>query len=79
MQQVLAINNYTLTIFSKKLIFFWIKDTRILLFLVEHYTIQTDIIGYHLLPNSMSFYLKYFEVSFLMLCKQISFCIGKSQ
>ena len=28
------------------------KDTRILLFLVEHYTIKTDIIRYYSLQNS---------------------------
>ena len=35
-----------------KLIYFKSKDTRILLFLVEQYTIKTDIIMYYLLLNS---------------------------
>ena len=34
--------------FPKKLIFFKTKDTRMLLFLAEHYTIKMDINRYHL-------------------------------
>ena len=35
------------------LIYFWTKEIKILLFPVEHYTTQTDIIRYYLLPNSV--------------------------
>ena len=42
----------TKNLFSKKLIFFLTKDTRILSFLVRHYTMKMDIIGYYLLPKS---------------------------
>ena len=36
---------------KKKLIFFLIKDIRILLFLDEYYKIKTDIVSYYLLLN----------------------------
>ena len=39
------------TIYFKKIIFL-IKVTRNLLFLVEYFTIKTDIIRYYLLPSS---------------------------
>ena len=48
------INNHVYTIFFyKEVIFFSAKDNGILLFLVEKYTIKTDIIiHYCSLPNS---------------------------
>ena len=45
-------SNHFLSI-DKILIFLSTKDTRILLFQVEHYTINMDIIRYYLLPNFM--------------------------
>ena len=45
------IKKYTIDNFNKKLIFFWSKDTGILLFLVESYKIKMDIIKYYLSPN----------------------------
>ena len=49
---ILPINKIsTLSLFfflNKKLIYFQIKDARILIFRVEHYTIKTDIIRYYL-------------------------------
>ena len=37
---------------SYKLIFFLTKDNKILLFIVKHYAIKTDIIRYYLFLNS---------------------------
>ena len=41
-------------VLNKKVIFFQTKDNRILLFLVEHYTIKTDIIKYYSLLKSFA-------------------------
>ena len=38
----------TASLLNKYSIFFWNKNSKILLFLVKHYTIKTDIIGYYL-------------------------------
>ena len=43
---VLLINKITFNNFFKKLIFFKPDDTKIILFQVKHYTIETDIIRY---------------------------------
>ena len=50
---VLLINKYTVAILLKNLHFLRTKNTRILLFLVTHYTIKIDIIRhyYQTLPH----------------------------
>ena len=50
--RVLPINKFTSTIFYKLLIIFKTRTTRILLFLVKHYTIKTDINRYYLSEKS---------------------------
>ena len=55
-----------LTIFSKKLVFF---QTRILLFLVEHYSTKTYIISYYLLPNSTTLKLCHQEYEYVTVQK----------
>ena len=42
----------------KRLIFYRTKDTKILLFIMEHYTMKIDIIRYYLFPNSTGQKLK---------------------
>ena len=46
-------NNYAANIFNKKLgfFFFQMENIRILLILLEHYTLKMDIIKYYSLPN----------------------------
>ena len=46
---VLPIKSTPQIISHKKIIFFWTKDSRILLFLLEHYTVESDIIYYQIL------------------------------
>ena len=43
-------DNYSFSIYSYN--FFYILNTRILLFLVDHYAVKTDIVMYYLLPTS---------------------------
>ena len=47
-----VIDKYTLKNIFDKIFFFLHKYTKVLLFLVEHYTIKIDIIKYYLLPMS---------------------------